>query len=129
MSPILIGRFKEREENVKADIFHAYIALLKQTKPAICGSGMIENRYASNGFQRQDSIGLGLGLRKDANMMDLDYESGPGGMLMSQVCYYVLFLSANMKFWVSINLWSPEFNVKNKGQYTYWILILGPTYS
>ena len=27
-------RFKEREENVKSDIFHAYIALLRQTKPA-----------------------------------------------------------------------------------------------
>lgn len=24
----------EREENVKADIFHAYITLLKQTKPS-----------------------------------------------------------------------------------------------
>ena len=95
MSPILIGRFKEREENVKADIFHAYIALLKQTKPAICGSGMLENRYASNGFQRKDSIGLGLSLRQDANMMDLDYESGPGGMLMSQVGYDVVL--ANMK--------------------------------
>ncbi len=34
MSPALIARFKEREENVKADIFHAYVALLKQTKPA-----------------------------------------------------------------------------------------------
>nr|CAG4640607.1 EOG090X00HY [Eulimnadia texana] len=32
ISPVLISRFKEREENVKADIFHAYIALLKQTK-------------------------------------------------------------------------------------------------
>jgi cullin-associated NEDD8-dissociated protein 1 len=30
----LIGRFKEREENVKSDIFHAYIALLKATRPA-----------------------------------------------------------------------------------------------
>ena len=28
-------RFKEREENVKADIFHAYMALLKQTKPVV----------------------------------------------------------------------------------------------
>ena len=27
-------RFKEREENVKADIFHAYQALLRQTKPS-----------------------------------------------------------------------------------------------
>ncbi|XP_046445430.1 cullin-associated NEDD8-dissociated protein 1-like [Daphnia pulex] len=34
ISPVLIGRFKEREENVKADIFHAFIALLKQTKPS-----------------------------------------------------------------------------------------------
>lgn len=32
VSPALIVRFKEREENVKSDIFHAYIALLKQTR-------------------------------------------------------------------------------------------------
>ncbi|MFN9905389.1 MAG: hypothetical protein ACK56F_04595 [bacterium] len=30
-----MNRFKEREENVKADIFHAYRALLRQTKPSI----------------------------------------------------------------------------------------------
>ncbi|KAF2884604.1 hypothetical protein ILUMI_21568 [Ignelater luminosus] len=35
LSPALIARFKEREENVKSDIFHAYIALLKQTKPSV----------------------------------------------------------------------------------------------
>ncbi|NXV75707.1 CAND1 protein, partial [Atlantisia rogersi] len=34
LSPVLISRFKEREENVKADIFSAYISLLKQTLPA-----------------------------------------------------------------------------------------------
>uniref|UniRef100_A0A8C3LXK9 Cullin associated and neddylation dissociated 2 (putative) n=1 Tax=Chrysolophus pictus TaxID=9089 RepID=A0A8C3LXK9_CHRPC len=33
LSPVLISRFKEREENVKADIFSAYISLLKQTLP------------------------------------------------------------------------------------------------
>lgn len=33
LSPALIARFKEREENVKSDIFHAYIALLRITKP------------------------------------------------------------------------------------------------
>ena len=27
--------FPEREENVKADIFHAYITLLRQTRPAV----------------------------------------------------------------------------------------------
>lgn len=32
LSPSLILRFKEREENVKSDIFHAYIALLKSTR-------------------------------------------------------------------------------------------------
>ncbi|KAK3749091.1 hypothetical protein RRG08_034063 [Elysia crispata] len=35
VSPALIARFKEREENVKSDIFHAYIALLKQTRPVV----------------------------------------------------------------------------------------------
>lgn len=35
VSPALIARFKEREENVKADIFHAYITLLRQTRPTM----------------------------------------------------------------------------------------------
>ncbi|KAJ8879876.1 hypothetical protein PR048_020493 [Dryococelus australis] len=35
LSPALIARFKEREENVKSDIFHAYIALLKQTRQTV----------------------------------------------------------------------------------------------
>uniref|UniRef100_A0A8D3AAQ8 TATA-binding protein interacting (TIP20) domain-containing protein n=1 Tax=Scophthalmus maximus TaxID=52904 RepID=A0A8D3AAQ8_SCOMX len=34
VSPALVCRFKEREENVKADVFHAYLSLLKQTRPA-----------------------------------------------------------------------------------------------
>ncbi|KPP62663.1 cullin-associated NEDD8-dissociated protein 1-like [Scleropages formosus] len=34
VSPALSARFKEREENVKADVFHAYLSLLKQTRPA-----------------------------------------------------------------------------------------------
>ncbi|RXG58982.1 Cullin-associated NEDD8-dissociated protein 1 [Armadillidium vulgare] len=35
VSPMLISRFKEREENVKVDIFNAYISLLRQTKPSV----------------------------------------------------------------------------------------------
>nr|XP_023013763.1 cullin-associated NEDD8-dissociated protein 1 [Leptinotarsa decemlineata] len=35
LSPALIARFKEREENVKSDIFHAYIALLRQTRATV----------------------------------------------------------------------------------------------
>ncbi|XP_021566314.1 cullin-associated NEDD8-dissociated protein 2-like [Carlito syrichta] len=33
LAPMLIHRFKEREENVKADVFLAYIVLLRQTRP------------------------------------------------------------------------------------------------
>lgn len=30
----------EREENVKADLFHAYITLLKQTRPTVASGGV-----------------------------------------------------------------------------------------
>ena len=95
VSPALIGRFKEREENVKADIFHAYIALLKQTKPAISSNSMTEHRNAFNGYHRQTSSNI---VPEDvSNMMDLDYESGPAGMLMSQVPQIVKALHRQMK--------------------------------
>lgn len=35
VSPVLIGRFKEREETVKSDIFNVYITLIQQTKPYV----------------------------------------------------------------------------------------------
>ncbi|RNA07993.1 cullin-associated NEDD8-dissociated [Brachionus plicatilis] len=38
VSPVLISRFKEREETVKADIFSVYITILQQTKPLILKS-------------------------------------------------------------------------------------------
>ena len=31
--PSLLSRFREREESVKADIFHAFVALLQQVRP------------------------------------------------------------------------------------------------
>ncbi|XP_077518379.1 cullin-associated and neddylation-dissociated 1 isoform X1 [Amblyomma americanum] len=39
VSPALIARFKEREENVKVDILQAYVALLRQTRPLIAPVG------------------------------------------------------------------------------------------
>ena len=60
---VFIFRFKEREENVKADIFHAFVALLKQTKPSIA---------------MQHHPG------QSTELMDLGDE-GPVGQLMSQV--------------------------------------------
>jgi len=35
VSPVLISRFKEREETVKCDIFSVYIAILQQTRPLV----------------------------------------------------------------------------------------------
>lgn len=34
VSPLVVSRFKEREENVKIDIFNVFIALLHQVGPA-----------------------------------------------------------------------------------------------
>ena len=65
VSPALISRFKEREENVKADIFHAYVALLKQTKTALLPQ-------LNNGSTDNDMI------------MDQD-EIGPANKLIGQV--------------------------------------------
>jgi len=71
ISPALITRFKEREENVKSDIFHAYIALLRQTKPA-----------------------TGLAAPDPASM---EAEEGPVSLLQAQVGNIVKALHRQMK--------------------------------
>lgn len=70
VSPALITRFKEREENVKSDIFHAYVALLRQTRP---------------------SVGVSL----DPDLMD--QEDGPVCMLQAQVPAIVKAVHNQMK--------------------------------
>ena len=77
VSPKLISRFKEREENVKTDIFNAYIALLKQSKPAAPSS-------ASQAAQ-------------EGEMMDLDDSSGPVSLLLTQVPSIVKAIHKQMK--------------------------------
>jgi len=71
ISPALITRFKEREENVKSDIFHAYIALLRQTKPA-----------------------TGIAAPDPASM---EAEEGPVSLLQAQVGNIVKALHRQMK--------------------------------
>jgi len=71
ISPALITRFKEREENVKSDIFHAYIALLRQTKPV-----------------------TGLANPDPASM---EAEEGPVTLLQAQVPHIVKALHRQMK--------------------------------
>jgi len=76
VSPKLISRFKEREENVKSDIFLAYSALLKQSKPAAAATA-----------------------GKDAADM-MDMEEGPGSpvaLLVGQVPSIVKALHRQMK--------------------------------
>ncbi|XP_018320590.1 cullin-associated NEDD8-dissociated protein 1 isoform X2 [Agrilus planipennis] len=70
LSPALISRFKEREENVKSDIFHAYIALLKQTRPSVS-------------------------LNADPNLME--QEEAPACLLQQQVPLIVKGLQQQMK--------------------------------
>lgn len=50
-----IAILTEREENVKADIFHAFIALLKQTKPSV---GSIRDDTQSGFGANQEIYGL-----------------------------------------------------------------------
>lgn len=59
VSPILIGRFKEREETVKSDIFNVYITLIQQTKPYVTKPKQQQqqqphlnhhNQFTHNGF-------------------------------------------------------------------------------
>ncbi|KAI1290335.1 Cullin-associated Nedd8-dissociated protein 1 [Halotydeus destructor] len=48
VSPALIARYKEREENVKVDIFNAYIALLKQTRAPVGSSVESDMDHSEN---------------------------------------------------------------------------------
>ena len=74
ISPALITRFKEREENVKADIFHAYQALLKQARSSTSGS---------------------LQVSQDPNRMEA--EDGHVSLLQGQVVNIVKALHRQMK--------------------------------
>jgi hypothetical protein len=76
VSPWLIARFKEREENVKVDIFHAYVALLKQTKTATAASA---------------------GIHDPNSMMESSFDDGPLSLLQQQVPSIVKALHRQMK--------------------------------
>lgn len=74
ISPALVARFKEREENVKADIFHAFITLLKNTRPVASGS-----------------------LTFDPNAMEEEAEGHPVRVLESQIPTIVSSLHKQLK--------------------------------
>lgn len=76
LSSALISRFKEREENVKSDIFRAYIALLKQTR--LTTSSLVTD---------------------DCDVMIVEEESAPGpvGLLQKQIPLLVRAVTFQMK--------------------------------
>lgn len=76
LSPALIARFKEREENVKSDIFHAYIALLKVTRTTTT---------------TDDSI------HDPADMMQQHATTGPVAMLQAQVPHIIKAIQPLMR--------------------------------
>lgn len=57
VSPILINRFKEREESVRVDIFQTFIALLRQTSVYSGDEGHVRRFSVSNiGNEADDSL-------------------------------------------------------------------------
>ncbi|XP_044761676.1 cullin-associated NEDD8-dissociated protein 1 [Coccinella septempunctata] len=84
LSPALIGRFKEREENVKSDIFHAYIALLKQTKSTI-------NHNVDPDSMEQEEVPLFL-LQKQVPLLvkGLQNQMKEKSMKTRQDCFHLL---------------------------------------
>lgn len=84
LSPALIGRFKEREENVKSDIFHAYIALLKQTKSTI-------NHNLDPDSMEQEEVPLFL-LQKQVPLLvrGLQNQMKEKSMKTRQDCFHLL---------------------------------------
>ncbi|KAK9878865.1 hypothetical protein WA026_003697 [Henosepilachna vigintioctopunctata] len=84
LSPALISRFKEREENVKSDIFHAYIALLKQTKPII-------NLNVDPNLMEQEELPVFL-LQKQvpALIKGIQSQMREKSMKTRQDCFYLL---------------------------------------
>lgn len=73
VSPALISRFKEREENVKADVFHAYLSLLKQTRPVqswLCDPDAMEQGETPL-TMLQSQVSLKHGFESPASKCDL----------------------------------------------------------
>lgn len=78
IAPVLINRFKEREESVRVDIIQTFITLLRQTQSQISSS---EGHHAET---------------KKLESMDIDSSSSPRHLLTSQVAKIVKNLTSQM---------------------------------
>uniref|UniRef100_A0A914VPW0 TATA-binding protein interacting (TIP20) domain-containing protein n=1 Tax=Plectus sambesii TaxID=2011161 RepID=A0A914VPW0_9BILA len=101
VGPLLIGRFKEREENVKSDIFHAYVALLRQTKlmlPAAvargcevdeCGRPVALNRQRSMSSDQNQVVSL-LEQQVPSLVKAVNKQLGEKSLKTRQCCFALL---------------------------------------
>lgn len=96
LSPALIARFKEREENVKSDIFHAYITLLKQTKSTVA-NGSVGGGAIGCGGGGDVAVGQQVASSNlDPNAMIMDDET-PMLLLQTQIQAIVKGVQSQMR--------------------------------
>lgn len=60
--PALLARFKEREENVRADIFSAFTMLLRQTRAGMSHQAldMASHHHGSEGVSKEEEPALAM---------------------------------------------------------------------
>lgn len=68
--PALLARFREREENVRADVFTAFSALLRQTRAGSSHHGLTASG-SDSGVSREDEPAVGM-LKKQVHDDDDD---------------------------------------------------------
>jgi cullin-associated NEDD8-dissociated protein 1 len=86
VSPVLISRFKEREETVKGDIFNVYISILQPTRP------FIKSRPTSllNYHTQHINISNNLSMK--------EFEEKPVALLKSQIGSIVKSIQKLLKY-------------------------------
>ena len=81
--------FSEREENVKVDIFNAYTALLRQTRPAMASRSAAASAKVGAVPSLSAAGGVGSGLQADTAM---EQEEDTVALLKTQVKRHIGYL-------------------------------------
>ncbi|KAG0632469.1 hypothetical protein M758_1G330700 [Ceratodon purpureus] len=95
-SPKLIERFKEREENVKIDVFNAFIDLLRQTGNVTKGSGGLANPSSPLHVLQQEVPKVVKSLNKQLREKSLKTKVGAFSVLKELVIVLPNSLSEHM---------------------------------
>ncbi|CAJ0942869.1 unnamed protein product [Ranitomeya imitator] len=95
-APAIISRFKEREENVKADMFSAYISMLRQTR---CSHSCRQNVEASD---KGDSPLSALQKQVPSVMKSLQKLLRDKSFKSRQGCFAVLYRADRCPSWLPL---------------------------